>query len=264
MRKILVVILINLIWFSFSSCKEGELPAKDISETESNYISAATTEEPTLITTVKTATSTTEITETETKTEYYYSYPKSPVIFDFAELPENMYPCGDVTINELAAKYGEPQPAATCLRYEAIPFLLVYFPEMRVHFYVSKTTELSFSVLGNTLKDCELSEDDKNVEISVNYFQLDGKGIEFLRGITIGKSTKDEVIALYPPDAYYSWVDEKNDIDMIEYFYAYRDEDGELPDSKYYSGGDAGNIAYNFDENNVLESIRVQWHNPLW
>ena len=185
-----------------------------------------------------------------------YSFPENEMVFDFSVLPEEIFPRGTWTVNKLINKYGTPEKIyANYLPGYDIVFVDVLFNDFRVSFLFEYADKFSFYRQGLEEKDysSELEYKDNNLELEILALSFNDPSILFPYGIKIDQSTKAQIMDLYPKDTAYWWKEEY-EIDLISYAYAFRDENGNLPE---YGGN--GNIDYLFDENEVLRQVNVKW-----
>lgn len=195
--------------------------------------------------------------------------PGYPTIFDFAVLPEDDFPRGMWTVNQLISKYGEPKSVTSdpyfiiTATFDNVQFMLksVYGYGAEELNMFSFYNEVKKAVLEKESNDDEyfeslkfdLNEADKNLDLRVLNLLISDKTKEFPYGIRIGKSTKSQIVSFYPVDS-----GEYNYENEIRYIYGFRDEDGNLPDiMKTTYGG----MSYLFDENEMLQEVSIRW---LW
>jgi hypothetical protein len=185
------------------------------------------------------------------------SHPAYDIVFDFSVLPEEEFPRGVWNVNQLISKYGDPVDVwAYYLDDYGIAFVRLTFSKMHVEFCFESAELFSFYKEDLEEGRYELDENDKNLEIDILSLTFNNESTKLPYGITIGKTTKEQIIAYYPENTYYSWEDKEYVIDMIMYYYNFRDEKGELPE---YTGLEGG-IAYMFDKNKVLNEVTIKWY----
>jgi len=212
-------------------------------------------------------------TSTIDEIEYVpYSYPHKQPIFDFAVLSEDVFPRGQWTVNELIEKYGTPdEVSALYVPHYKFVAINVHFSGFNVGF--RKESPCFFSFYNEELEEEAYNYEIENNEIKTYVFPLDepdmdfqseilglqfeDENIIFPNNIKIGQSTKMQIMDLYPKKAAYKYKSEEYGTDLVSYAYAFRNEEGNLPD--YYNNMAEGSIDYYFDENEILKSVGVQW-----
>ena len=202
--------------------------------------------------------------EEEDKT-WSYSYPEVDMVFDFAEFPENDFPRGQWTIALLTNKYGMPTEISAyyfpMYRLVRVDFI---HDDIRVIFCAEYVERFSFydEILAREDREFtedenffELNESDKNLELTVMNIWLFNNNARYPRNIRIGESTKQDVLNAYPPGTAYLYKSWGEDYywDELIYFYNFRDENDELPDSIW------GDATYFFDESEMLYRVSVSW-----
>ena len=213
-----------------------------------------------------------------------YSFADNPTIFDFAVLPEDAFPRGTWTVNQLIGKYGTPEKVWGYYMpgYEIV-YVSVKFKEMGVGFYHHSAEDFSFYKEDLESGEYDLDEKDETLGLTINALRIYDKDYQLPYGIRLYESTKAEIIDAYGEEpAYYwkddsevDWQEERFTVDLIEYFYMFlNDNYGIVRDSDYvnaYSQIDEngeivyepyhinGMITYTFDENEVLSEFNVKW-----
>lgn len=195
---------------------------------------------------------------------------KSSLVFDFADLPEDDFPRGKWTINQLIDKYGVaesmiasywPEPGFESVSVE------IFFENIHMEFWPLHVSCFSFygearePVPNSGYEEYELNEDDKNIELEVLASVYYDKDLEFPYGIKIGQSTKSEIIAAYPENAAAAYYGPSGKGDgqidnSLWVYYGFRDENGNLPEFENPVGT---SICYCLDEANVLQSVEIVW-----
>ena len=220
----------------------------------------------------------------------YYKYSldaENPVLFDFAEFPQDDFPCGLWTINQLADKFGSHERIEATRSVNIndindindpidVVFINVTFKDAYVVFIPKGTSCFSFfyKEIYNEMYEsgehyfeekCVLNEGDKNIELEILELTFYDKNLVFPYGIKIGQSTITDIIAAYPEgsaDLYQKW-DKENDCfhSSISVYYDFPDEGGSLPE---FDPPWHGYIRYEFDESDILQSINISWQYFLW
>ena len=185
--------------------------------------------------------------------------PESSVILDFAVLPEEDFPRGTWTINQLIDKYGETgmSVANYMPAYESV-YVRIKFASIVVHFAKKDVTCFSFYKDSLEQGDYDLDDNDRNLEmVIVALFMYDSK-IEFPYDLKIGESIKSQVLEAYPTTITSSYQSENSDpyIDLISYSYAFFEDGEKLSEGVYV---DVGTVSYLFDESEVLNRVNIEW-----
>ena len=175
-------------------------------------------------------------------------------------LPGNVFPHGKWTINQLIEKYGHPENIVArsepygghrtvhvSIAFKDLDVSLKPFPISNFSFY-NETMEEDFY---SDTKEYNLNETDKNMEIDVHAVYITDVNLELPHNIQIGQSTKPQVIAAHPDDAYDIY---KN---TISYAYSFCGENDNLSDNNpvWY-----GFISFRFNEDDVLEKVWIVWN----
>ena len=178
------------------------------------------------------------------------------IVYDFAEFDEEDFPRGMWTTNQILCKYGE--------RGE---IKIHYIYEYRIATVIIELNDIKI-ISGNILEPAlfsfyndfvetgyySMEEKDKEVSFEVGGLTIHDSAIKLPRNIVIGKSTKEQVIAAYPEETPYSLKNEEFGYDLINYVYAFFDEDGNILEDS-----NGGPVSYYFDENELLTYIEVFW-----
>lgn len=188
-----------------------------------------------------------------------YSFPSKPMVFDFSELSGECFPKGKWTVNQLIEKYGEPKKitANYVSGYEAI-YVRLEFENFRVYFAHENVELFSFSESIITDGDYSLNEFDKNLEIEIMAVSSYDSTAKLPNNFKIGQSTKRQILESYPANSSYT-LNNSSSVDLVSYFYAFPDKDGNLPE---WNDTKSGSIDYLFDENDVLMQVNVNWWMP--
>ena len=189
-----------------------------------------------------------------------YSFSSQPVVFDFTELSEECFPRGKWSVNRLIEKYGEPKKitANYVSGYEAV-YVRIEFENFRINFAHENVERFSFSDSVTSDGDYTLNEVDKNLEMEIMAVSSYDPTTELPYNFKIGQSTKKQILESYPSNASYTLNDNSSSIDLVSYFYAFPDKDGNLPE---WNDINSGRIDYLFDENEVLVQVIVNWWMP--
>jgi len=198
------------------------------------------------------------------------SYPKDSALFDFSVLPEDDFPRGIWTVNQLINKYGNP----TSIKSDPYFIITAIFDkvqvtlktvygygddELQIFSFYKEIIKAESAIDSNNyesynhfdLLEFDLNEADKNIELRVINLLIVDKSIVFPNDIKIGESTKSQIINFYPVDGW-----EYNDDRGLYFSYDFRDENGNLPE---YTGTH-GSIIYIFDEDEFLTEVSIWWY----
>ena len=197
-----------------------------------------------------------------------YPFPKNWTVFDFAELPAENFPRGTYSINQLIDSYGVPEElyaqympshniAWVKAEYEKMEILFGYKLADYFSFYNQSLFEKRHELSDDETR-FELSEEDKSMEYDILSLRIYDDSLEFPHGIRIGQSTRSQVLESYPVDSgdAYQAEGEGYYVDILTYYYDFRDENGNLPTVETT---DTGYINYRFDENELFIEADVQW-----
>ena len=185
---------------------------------------------------------------------------KEPEVLDFAVLSEDDFPRGAWTVNQLIDKYGEPDTiVAEYLAAYRIVSVRIDFTSIYVHFYFKDVAAFSFNseaLEGGEGGYYEMNDADKNLELIIAALWVYDKDVTLPYGLKIGESTRNQVLEAYPSGAAYS------DPETIFYHYAFKREDGSLPElvlpeDRDSERGTVGSMYYLFDKNEVLYRVDV-------
>jgi hypothetical protein len=185
-------------------------------------------------------------------------------VYNFAILSEEDFPRGTWTVNQLIKKYGPLKrfyidywaEMELGFLYAEFDGITVKFPEM----YGEALTRLSFYQDSLGYGEYPLSKKEQDMELEILALYMRDKDTVLPYGIKIGESTKTQVFEKYPMveprfssvgNTYYdSWGN-----GVYVYYYAFF-QDHKIADYEIYWNGF---IAYKFDENDLLEQVKVQW-----
>ena len=198
---------------------------------------------------------------------------KNLTLFDFSELPEEDFPRGMWTVNQLAEKYGPYESIDSSYEryiefqypeFTGFVFIKVIFKDVHVIFAAKEAKGFSFCrepldpITENFSEKCVLSEADKDIELEILTLTFYSELLEFPYGNKIGKSTKSDIIASYPEGSVFQERVVQSDYyeNIVIFEYGFRDENGSLPE---WSPQEFGWIAYYFDETDVLQSVYLGW-----
>ena len=189
-----------------------------------------------------------------------YSFPSQPVVFDFTELSEEYFPRGKWSVNQLIEKYGEPKKitASYVSGYEVV-YVRLEFENFRINFAHENVELFLFSDSVTFDGDYTLNEVDKNLEMEIMAVSSYDPTTELPYNFKIGQSTKKQIMESYSANSSYTLKDNSSSIDLVSYFYAFPDKDGNLPE---WNDTKSGSIDYLFDENEVLMQVIVNWWMP--
>ena len=196
--------------------------------------------------------------ETETPDELADLYPLNPEAFDFAVLPEEDFPRGTWTVNQLIKKYGMPNNCKALLNrifgiYEIVNVTLE-FPYITIDFWMMEPYEFSFYKEDLEYGRYDLSESDKNIEQDIFSLIIEDPDLRLPYNIKILQSTKAQILDAYPENSGISISEEYNN-DWISYRYAFLDMEGNVPEGVY----GPGYLTYYFDEDEILKQVEIQW-----
>ena len=194
-----------------------------------------------------------------------HTYPKINMVFDFAEFPEDDFPRGEWTVNQLIKKYGEPEeisayyfPVYGLVRVDFIhqDIRVIFFPEYVDQFsFYDKILLKGDAPFSDDERSFDLNECDRNLSLGIMDTWFFSEGIEFPYGLKIGSSIMRDVLEAYPSDTAYIFRNRSEDYyyDMVSYFYAFHDENGDLPEFP------SGSVDYFFDKDEMLYRVDVSW-----
>jgi hypothetical protein len=131
--------------------------------------------------------------------------------------------------------------------------IIGFIPESAENFsFYDENKEYSESCISEIY---ELNKNDRNIELSIMTLTITGANKKLPYDITVGESTKVEILDAYPKDTGYIYQNETEDYyyNGISYDYGFRDESGDLP---VWNGG---GISYILDKNDVLEEVYIWW-----
>ena len=203
-----------------------------------------------------------------------YSFPTNPEVFDFAELSENEFPHGTWTVNRLINKYGTPEliSAHYNLNYldtEKIVFVNILFEGFGVYFDGEPAERFSFYEESIESGSYDLSESDKDLELLILDLRFVDTNVSLPHGIKIGQTAKSQVLEAYPAGSAYTYQSEgvsdsgeEYFVDELNYFYGFRDEEGNLPEwtpPPWEPRFEIGFIGYFFDKSEILTIVMVRW-----
>jgi len=236
--------------------------------------------------------------ETDTDAEYDpYIIHQDPFVFDFAILPEEDFPHGAWTINQLASVYGEPKS----VKSDAYFIVTAIFDDAQVmltainrnedvenfSFYNEVNEELSAYSLDMSFLDMEFDD----LDDFLSFYDESGGGLSayeytfeaHINSLEYNLNDADKDLELrvsnlrifdvnteFPyeirigestktqiVDQYPADSWYSNDSEWLSYRYDFRDENGDLPDDR---GGMYGSIRYIFDDDEILREVSIWWH----
>ena len=242
MKNILILVLVFAVSCVCIGCSKDE-PSEDSVPISTEFDSIDVNEEP-------------NNEEPEMEEEIAVSpYEENPTIFDFSVLPEDDFPRGEWTINELIKKYGNPEEMIGTKQWNGGVHVRIHFATLSVYFVRKPVEYFSFHEHADESGDYELDESDKDIPLYIVALQMFDPSVQFPNGIKIGLTTKSQVVAAYQEE---SASQNKMDwIDLLVYKYTFYDEKGVLPTD--IDERDVGEITFIFDENEVLSKVAIGW-----
>ena len=204
------------------------------------------------------------------KPDYYHSQNPNPTTFDFAELPEVVYPRGTWTVNRLINACGEPDSAFGFLHDESVAVAVTYH-DRSISFKLAPASGFAFFGEAPENGRHELSEADREIELEISSVEINNPEGSLPYGIKVGESTKAQVIEAYGEDPAYHYIgpgevrigaegEEQRvikEINELFYHYAFADEKGNLPIIE--PGQHDGIFSYLFDEDDILVMANISW-----
>jgi len=180
-------------------------------------------------------------------------------VFDFAEFPEEYYPRGIWTVNQLIDRYGayEEVTANYVSAYERV-FVIVVFMDMSIHFFPREANNFSFYEASLEDGDYNLSTSDQDLALGILTLWVNDSSLTLPRGLDIERSTKTEVLNAYPKGTsrQYQSEGEAFYIDLVSYDYDFYDEDEYYPKR---DDGMTGSVDYLFEESELLTRVNINW-----
>ena len=275
MKKIFIIVCVFIFMIALSGCTSSE-KIEEPANVEETLPLPDIIDEPSE-----------DISEPEIDADPYstpYSFADNPTIFDFAELPEDDYPSGTWTVNQLIAKYGTPERIWGYYMpgYEIV-YVSVTYEKMGIGFYHHSAKDFSFYKEELEFGEYDLDEKDKNLELMIHTLRIYDKDYPLPYGIKLYESTKAQIIDAYGEEPAYYWKDDKEvdwqeerfTVDLIEYYYMFLDDNYEIVWNNYYVNAYSkidengefiiepyptnGMITYTFDENEVLSEFEISW-----
>jgi len=183
-------------------------------------------------------------------------------IFDFTELlAVNDYPYGIWTVNQLIGKYGVPEDIYAW--YDDVLHdagIKVCFVNTTINLLPQSVQELSFYKEGLEGGEYCVNENDKDIELFVYSVHVVGNDNKLPRGITIGESKKEQIIAAYGERPYYEVYDQSCSSYSIRYRYDFLEEERreEVKELAY------GSIIYVFNNKGALIQAMIIWSLPYY
>ena len=175
-------------------------------------------------------------------------------VFDFAELAGFSYYCDSCTVDSMIEEFGRPTRMFGTV--DGIPNTWVEIQYPKTTFELTPAGEgFSFELEENIGSgvDYPLTEQDRVLPLVGLSMTTTDSAFPLPRGLKIGTSTREEVLAAYPNGS--AWRDENGDSgDRLEYVYAWFSD---LPNAR--SGGDFGEPGITYEFRGTLSSVRVNW-----
>ena len=184
------------------------------------------------------------------------AFPEDPTLFDFSVFPEADFPRGAWTVKQLIGKYGTAdQVFSYYLSDYGIAFANALFTDYQINFFPVSAESFSFYHEGLDDDSYPFAKNDLDIELEILSLRITDTNLLFPYQIKIGQSTKAQILDIYTIEPAFVWNNEETGNEMISYWYAFRDDEGNLPEDGYY-----GSVDYIFDENEVLEEVIISWH----
>jgi len=181
---------------------------------------------------------------------------EAPKVYDFAEFNEGDFPRGIWTVNQLADKYGAPKELRIHYARE-YPFaeVIIRFENFEIVSQNILDPQI-FSFFSDSAKtgDYPMTEKDKNVEFEIQDLDVYDPDAKLPNDIKIGQSTKAQIMDVYKEENPYTYIDKETGQNMIAYEYAFGDEN-----SNTFEDNSVSDVAYLFDENEVLSHVNIRW-----
>ena len=176
--------------------------------------------------------------------------PTTAPVFDFTELNPEDFPRGEWSINQLIKKYGPLTEDVTCLYFEGYGVVRVdgtCFKGLDIMFAYAFPEMFSFGKqkLEQHVR-YPLDETDWDNVLGIKWTTVKNKAARLPRGLKIGKSTKEDVLAAYPAGAETAFFNDGGDGHI---YFNY-----EFPERN-----DGGSVEYSIDENGILVEVAANW-----
>ena len=171
-------------------------------------------------------------------------------VFDYNEFQKDKLVYGQYSINQLVQRFGAPVKA---YGYSAEIFgagVSMEYPGFTLSMYALDGT-LSFDGAGGGPdEEFPLTAQDKTLPMNIISQQVTDPAFPLSRGLKIGTSTRQDVLAAYPPDGG-AYVDDS----VLVYNYIWFDEFDQ------YKDGNAliPSLAYRFGSDGILASVSFGW-----
>ena len=202
--------------------------------------------------------------------DYYHSQNPNPTTFDFAALPEDVYPRGKWTVNQMINAYGEPEHVFGFLYDEKVTVVITYH-DRSISFKLAPASGFAFFGEGLENGRYELPEADRGIELEISSVEFNNPEGRLPYGIKAGESTKAQVIEAYGEEPAYHYIGPGEvrigeegegqkvigEINEMFYHYAFADENGNLP--MIEPGQHDGIFSYLFDEDDILVMANMSW-----
>ena len=194
-------------------------------------------------------------------------------VFDFAIFPEEEFPRGIWTVNRLIDAFSIPEELyCNYMAQVGLAAIVVYYKDRNIIFEPRDPSEYSF--YGNSQEDgmYPLSEADWELEFEIASITFnDGDFIKPL-GITIGKSTKAQIIEVYGEEPAYQYAGRGavtlsggsvvEELNHIYYSYAFLDKNADHAMGQ--AGNSPGYIRYTLDDSDSVIKAELMWYTEQW
>jgi hypothetical protein len=177
----------------------------------------------------------------------------NPTVFSFESIAPMDLPRGELSINQIIDKYG---PANTITGYYlesyGIVYVNIYYYDMVIYFSPIFADAFSFYDRSLSEDTYPIEEIDWDITLDVISIRIFDPTTQLPYGLKIGATTREQIIAFYGEEPAFTF-----EYDLIQYNYYDLDKNGNLPDGVDVYG--TGNISFLFDENDVLDTVIVEW-----
>lgn len=180
-----------------------------------------------------------------------------PRVFDFAEFPEEQYPRGSWSVNQLFDRYGFYDEIVPDCWYGNGVSIGIAFEDIEIILFTEDATVFSFYDESLEFGNYDLNAGDKDLALEILFLNFTDPELALPYGVEIGKSTIADFISVYPESpAFFDQLKEESDSYRMIYRYRFYAGDGDLREEYYRK---SGYVDYYFDENEILTRVRIIW-----
>ena len=162
---------------------------------------------------------------------------------DFVSSDAALFPWGTWTVNQIISGFGVPEEVIGYFIEESnAVMVMMHYSNATIMFLPAEASLFSYYDSSAGFQETfYIDEKDKNVEMDISSFMVNGPGIALPYGIEVGMSAKSEVVSLYDSEPVFEWSDE--DVSFIQYEFPF--------------GGNNGVISYYFDIDGFLTMAMI-------